>query len=167
MDASSESANKDLVKRYFGAMERGDIEEALGYWAAGAVNYASGRVAAQEGRERLGAVFQMLRTAFPDGHFQIDDLIAEGDKVVCRMTVSGVFGAPPSLSGADLPPNSIGVEGTRFVRPDAVGKSYSVKHVHVFRIDEGLIAEHWAARDDLGLLLQLGAIAPPPIPVED
>ena len=164
--ASKQAANKDLVTRYFGAMEQGNIEEALAYWTAGAVNNASGRLAPQEGRERLAAVFQMLRTAFPDRRYQIDDLIVEGDKVVCRITVSGTFGARP-LPPSGLPPNSVGVEGTRFVPPDAAGKRYTVKHVHVFRIEEGLIAEHWAARDDLGLLLQLGALMPPVAGVED
>ena len=34
-----------------------------------------------------------------------------------------------------------------------------MKHMHMLRITDGKIAEHWAARDDLGLLLQLGAIS--------
>ncbi len=167
MSTSPQAANKDLVRRYFDAMERGEIEEALGFWTVGAVNYASGRTAPQEGRQALASVFQMLRTAFPDRHFQVDDLIAEDDKVVCRMTVSGTFGAQPPLPSSGLPPNSLGVEGTRLVPPDAVGMRYTVKHVHVFRFEEGLIAEHWAARDDLGLLFQLGALTPPPTLVED
>ena len=161
MSAPSEAANKDLVSRYFDAMERGAIEEALDLWTADPVNYASGRLAPQAGREALGNVFRMLRTAFPDRHFQVDDVIAEGDKVVCRMTVSGTFGGLPQLPASGLPPNSLGVEGTMLVPSEAAGKPYTVKHVHVFRILEGRIAEHWAARDDLALLVQLGAITPP------
>ena len=161
MGASSEHANKDFIARYFDAMERGAIEEALELWTADTVNYASGRLAPQGGRAALASVFRMLRTAFPDRRFQIDDLIAEGDKVVCRVTVSGTFGSRPQPPSSGLPPNSLGVEGTMLVPSDATGKPYSVKHVHVFRIHEGRIAEHWAARDDLGLLLQLGAITLP------
>lgn len=143
-------------------MERGAIEEAVAFWTDEPVNHASGRVAPLGGREALANVFAMLRTAFPDRRFEIDDLIAEGDKVACRMTVSGTFGSRPAPPPSGLPPNPVGVEGTRFVSSDAAGKHYSVKHVHVFRIHAGRIAEHWAARDDLSLLLQLGAIAPPP-----
>lgn len=161
MSTSREDANKDLVVRYFDAMERGALDEALDFWATDAVNYASGRISPQAGREALASVFRMLRAAFPDRRFQIDDLIAEGDKVVCRMTVRGTFGSQPQAPPSGLPPGSLGVEGTLLLPSDAAGKPYSVKHVHVFRISDGHIAEHWAARDDLGLLLQLGAIKPP------
>lgn len=161
MAPSTEAANKDLIGRYFVAMERGTIDEALDFWTTDTVNYASGRLAPQRGREALASVFRMLRTAFPDRRFQIDDLMAESDRVVCLMTVSGTFGSPPQLPASSLPPNSVGVEGTLLVPPDAAGKPYAVKQVHVFRINEGRIADHWAARDDLGLLIQLGAIKPP------
>ena len=103
----------------------------------------------------------MLRTAFPDRRWQIDDLIAEGDQVVCRMTVSGTFGRTPERPSIVVSPTWVGVEGTELVPPSAIGKPYSVKHVHVFRITNGHITEHSAARDDVGLLLQLGAITPP------
>ena len=82
----------------------------------------------------------------PDRHYQIDDMIAEADQVVCRMTVSGKFGATPERPSFPVPPGWVGVEGT-------------VKHVHIFRITDGQITDHWAARDDLGMLFQLGAIA--------
>ena len=140
MSASSEAANKDLVIRYFKAMEAGSVDEALDFWTTNAVNYASGRVAPQGGREALASVFRMLRVAFPDRRFHIDDLIAEGDKVVCRMTVSGTFGNQPQLPSPGLPPGSLGVEGTMLVPAEAAGKPYTVKHVHVFRI------ERWAAQ---------------------
>lgn len=160
MTGSVESANKDLVRRYFETMQDGTVEEALDYWTTDAVNYASGRSTPHAGRAALASTFHMLRTAFPDRRFQIDDVIAEGDKVVCRMTVSGTFGGQPPQPSM-VPPNWVGVEATRLVSADAIGKSYSVKHIHVFRIDNGRIAEHWAARDDLGLMLQLGAVTPP------
>ena len=102
-----------------------------------------------------------LRTAFPDRRWQIDDLIAHGDQVICRLTVSGHFGSPPERPEGPLPTGWVGVESTALIPPSAAGKPYSVKHIHIFRIAEGFIAEHWAARDDLGLLLQLGAITAP------
>ena len=76
--------------------------------------------------------------------WHIDDLIAEGDKVVARTTMRGThlgsfFGVPPS------------------------GKTVEMTGVHIVRIADGRIIEHWGNNDDLGLMRQLGAV---PAPVE-
>jgi len=162
--AGGAEANKELVKRYVHAMERGALDEAVSFWAPDAVNYASGRYGPQSplGREAVRRVLEVLRVAFPDRQWQIDDVIAEGDQVVCRMTVSGTFGATPERLPGPLPPGWVGVESTALVPESAAGKPYTVKHIHIFRIANGLITAHWAARDDLSLLLQLGAITAPP-----
>jgi predicted ester cyclase len=161
--SADREANKELVRRYFDAMGRGALDEATGFWASEATNHASGRKGQQpsRGREAIGAVHRMLRAAFPDRQYLIDDLIAEGDQVVCRMTVSGEFGGAPARPSTPMPPSWVGVEGTELVPASGIGKPYSVKQVHIFRIANGQITDHWAARDDLGLLLQLGAIAAP------
>jgi predicted ester cyclase len=153
----------EVVRRWFEAMERHELDEAVACWSPDAVNHASGRYAVQElplGRETLRRVFEALLVTFPDRHWAIDDVIADGHRVVCRMTVSGTFGRPPSRPPEPVPPGWVGVESTALVPPSAAGKPYSVKHIHIFRISNGLIAEHWAARDDLSLLLQLGVISP-------
>jgi predicted ester cyclase len=41
----------------------------------------------------------------------------------------------------------------------ASGRSYTITHVHIYRIVDGKIREHWAVRDDLSMLRQLGAIS--------
>ncbi len=160
--AASAEANKEVVKRYFDAMERGALDEATELWATDATNHASGRAGQQQprGRETIGMVFRMLRTAFPDRRYQIDDIITEGDQVVCRITVSGTFGGTPARPPMSMPPEWVGVEGTELVPASGIGKPYSVKHIHIFRVANGLITDHWAARDDVGLLLQLGGIVP-------
>jgi hypothetical protein len=81
--------------------------------------------------------------------------------VACLMTVTGSFGKVPPRPPGPLPPNWLGVESTALVPASAEGKPYSVKQVHVFTIQDGLITEHQAARDDIALLIQLGAISPP------
>src|SRR5579864_9620449 len=103
----------------------------------------------------------MLREAFPDRHYQIDDLIANADQVVCRLTASGTFGATPPRPPFPVPATFVGVEASELIPASAAGKTYSVKHIHIFRLKDGLITDHWAARDDLGLLLQLGGIEIP------
>ena len=69
-------------------------------------------------------------------------MIAEGDMVACRITVSGTHdgdfqGTPPT------------------------GKRFAVDHVHWHRLADGKLVERWAVRDDLGTLIQLGIIDPP------
>ena len=153
----------EVVRRWLDAMERHALDESVACWSPDAVNHASGRYDALHlpiGREALGRVHKALWVAFPDRHWAIDDVIADADRVVCRMTVSGTFGAPPTRPPEPVPPGWVGVESTALVPPSAAGKPYSVKHIHIFRVSDGLIAEHWAARDDLALLLQLGVISP-------
>ena len=91
------------------------------------------------GAAGLKAAVTMLRSAFPDDHHTIEDLIAEGDKVVVRLTHSGThqgsfFGLAPT------------------------GKHISQTSIHIFRFANGKLVEAWANRDDLGLMQQLGAI---------
>jgi predicted ester cyclase len=145
--------NKDLIRRHFAALERGDLEEAASYWAPDAINHGSGRPGQQPppGPGGLLGVLRSLKLAFPNRRWQIDELIAEGDMVACRLTVSGTYG--------EIPP--IPVEGAMLMRTPPNGKPYTVQHVHVFRLTEGKVAEHRAVRDDLGLLLQLRVLAVP------
>ncbi len=78
--------------------------------------------------------------AFPDTRFDIEDIIADGDMVAIRGTASGthkggeLWGIPPT------------------------GKRFAVEQVHWLRVAEGKVAEHWAVRDDLGMMHQLGAM---------
>ena len=94
----------------------------------------------QHGIEAFKHVIQWVRAISSDVYFDIDDIIAEGDKVAVRMTASGTHTGP--LRG--IPPT---------------GKSFSVDYVHWFRIADGKVAELWAVRDDLGRLQQLGVIS--------
>ena len=75
----------------------------------------------------------------PDTHYHIDDIIAEGDKVAVRMTVSGTHTGPIR----DIPPT---------------GKRISVDYVHWFRLADGKVAELWAVRDDLNEADLRGAV---------
>ena len=84
-------------------------------------------------------VFAAFFTAFPDAHWVVEDLIAEGDKVVARLTLRGThqgdfFGIPPT------------------------GKQVSNTGIEISRVEDGKLVETWVNRDDLGWLQQLGAI---------
>ena len=84
----------------------------------------------------------MMRGAFPDYRFEVEDLIAEGDRVVARVTVSGThLGEMMGLA--------------------PTGRRISTSGIEVFRFEDGKMAEHWAAFDALGMLRQIGLVPVP------
>jgi predicted ester cyclase len=84
----------------------------------------------------------MFRAAFPDLHGTIEDQIAEGDKVVSRMTYRGTHQG--ELMG--IPPT---------------GKQVTMSFIGIHRITAGKVAEGWVNFDALGMMQQLGVIPSP------
>ena len=84
-----------------------------------------------------------MLAAFPDAHFTIDDMIAEGDRVVTKKTFTGTH----SAALGDLP---------------ATGRSVNLQFVDIMRVREGRIIEHWLSMNQLSFMQQLGVI--PPLP---
>lgn len=80
-----------------------------------------------------------FRSAFPDLHFTIEDLIAEGDRVVFRVTMRGTH---QGMFGNIAP----------------TGKQVTVTVLDVVRIEQGVFAEQWGGPDLFDLLQQLGAV---------
>jgi predicted ester cyclase len=95
-----------------------------------------------------------LRAAFAGLHYDIHHAIADGDLVAVNSTMNGRHVAPIAFYTEDA---SIDV-----VFP-ATHMTFAMTQSHWFRIDEGVIREHWANRDDLGTGKQLGWIPPSPI----
>lgn len=94
--------------------------------------------ARRTGVEGFKAARRRRNAVFPDWSVRVDDLIAEGDKVVVRATGSGThhgefMGIPPT------------------------GRRVSVTWIAIYRVKDGKLAEHWQNLDELGLLKQLGA----------
>jgi predicted ester cyclase len=87
------------------------------------------------GQKQIAAGF---RAAFPDLHFTLELLVAEGDMVVGRWTLTGTN---TGLWGK-IPPT---------------GKIAKFSAVNIFRIANGKVVEIWNHRDDLGLMQQLDA----------
>ena len=88
------------------------------------------------GPESARQVVMMLRSAFPDLHFTIEELVAEVDTVAGRVTMSGTHLGP--FQG--IPPT---------------GLSFEQAHMHFVRFRDGKAIEHRAVRDDLGMMRQL------------
>jgi len=98
---------------------------------------AGGEAGAARGPEGVKGVVGWLRSAFPDLAYEIEDAFGTGDRVAIRCTARGTH------------------RGEFLGRPPT-GRSFAVQQIHLFRVTDGQIAEHWAARDDVGLMHQLG-----------
>lgn len=106
-------------------------------------------------REAVAAVLQDIAATFPDVRFEMLGVMAEADWVTVRCHFKGTHlgtGRHPFVHEGLL----AGVPPT--------GNSFCVQHIHMFRLKDGLIVEHWANRDDVGMVRQLGLsfeVAPP------
>jgi steroid delta-isomerase-like uncharacterized protein len=134
--------NKTLVRRLMeDDISRGDEEIADAIIHPDFFDHTN-PLGMQHGLAGHKAIVRLFRSIFPDLEWRIDDLIAEGDKVVARTTMRGThradfFGIPPT------------------------GRRVTMQGIHVVRIADGRIIEHWGSNDDLGLMRQLGAIPTP------
>ena len=94
-------ANMNLVRGFWQASERGNIDEMVNFWAPDAINHGGQAAQAQRrpptGPEGLKRVFSSLLTAFADRQYVVEDMIASGDKVVCRLIVSGTHQGVPEI----------------------------------------------------------------------
>jgi steroid delta-isomerase-like uncharacterized protein len=86
---------------------------------------------------------QFIIGQFPDVSMSIHSIVAEGDEVAVRLTARGTNHGP---IGGVVPPT---------------GREFTAAQCHWFRVEDGKLAEHWAVRDDLTAMLQLGVIQPP------
>jgi steroid delta-isomerase-like uncharacterized protein len=83
-----------------------------------------------------------FRAAFPDFQYTVDDVIAEGDKVVVRLTARGT-------------------QQGEFAGLPASGNSATWSEIHIADMADGRIVEHWVVQDQLGMMQQLGFIPTP------
>jgi steroid delta-isomerase-like uncharacterized protein len=92
----------------------------------------------EPGKDAMKAAIERVSNGLSDATMTIEDVIAEGDRVAVRLTSSAVqtgefMGLPPS------------------------GKAYTIGEIHIFRVDDGKVAEHWHQADFMGMMRQLGA----------
>jgi len=136
-----EQANKELVRAYTrDVFDQGDVSAVDRYLAPDFVNHVTGRSGTEDFR-RLAAEL----SAASEASNVIEFMVAEGDLVVAFMTVTRTVRSNTTIFG-------YAVER---------GQSYTVHHVHIYRVEGGKIREHWALRDDISMLRQLGVIQAP------
>jgi len=112
--------------------------------AADMVNHAAG----PQGREGWKLILSIIDADLgPDLEVEHHHLVAEGDLVSHHMTMRGRH------RGSSMPLLT-GIEPT--------GAEVAWTYMHLWRVVDGVVVEHWACRDDVGLLAQLGAWPPGP-----
>ena len=94
------------------------------------------------GVEGVKQIMTVFFTGFPDLHFSVEDQIAEGDKVVSRLTVRGTHKGD-------------------FMNIPATGKQMTITGIDIIRIKDGRAVERWGNFDDLGMMQQLGVVPAP------
>jgi predicted ester cyclase len=134
--------NKAVVRRFIHeGVIGGDLAVIDELCSPDCVNH-SAAPDARHGTAGLKKVVGFSRAAMSDQRWTHEMLVAEADLVV-------VHGIREATWQADA------FRGV----PTPKGKSVAVELVHIFRVRDGKIIEHWAVRDDLGLMKQLGVIA--------
>jgi len=93
-------------------------------------------------REGFKQTAMALKKAFPDLHYTIEDTLESGDKIVHRLTARG------TMQG-------------EFNGTPATGKPATWTEIHIGRVVNGRLTEHWGLVDQLGMLVQLGVIPSP------
>jgi steroid delta-isomerase-like uncharacterized protein len=139
----SAEQNKDLVRGWWDALNQGNAVDVVEeFYAADYVLHDPTQPEPVRGVEGVRAFISGIASGFPDMQCTIEDLLADGDKVVQRLTVRGTQqgefqGMPPS------------------------GKAVEIWLMVISRIANNKIAEEWQLVDSFTLLQQLGAVPAP------
>lgn len=135
----STEANKEVARAYFPAFR--DRDEA--WWhrhiAPDFVRHDPGLPFAVRGPAGVRRLAEMIHGGLSDLALPIDEAIAEGDRVLLRLRMTGrhtgeLMGTP------------------------ATGRTIDIAVMDYFRVADGRLAEHWALMDNLSLLKQIGAV---------
>jgi predicted ester cyclase len=141
-DSSSVEANKDVYRRMVEeVVNQGNFDVVDELFHPDYVDHAA-PPGSPPGLEGVKGVFRMFRGGFPEVKFTIDQMIGEGNYVATLV-------------------HGEGTQTGQFIEFPPSGKHAVWRSVGFFRVEDGLIREHWGIPDLLGLLIQIGVIPPP------
>ncbi len=133
--------NKAIVRRWVEAFNEGNVdavdELVTDFYVRHDPNSPEVR-----GPEEEKQLIAMYRSAFPDLHFTVEDMVEEGDKVLIRVGIRAthkgeLLGVPPTE------------------------KRLTFTAMEFYRLSEGKIDEQWVNVDTLGMMQQIGAVPAP------
>jgi steroid delta-isomerase-like uncharacterized protein len=140
MSTAQATGNKETIRRFCDAMNTGDreiISQTIDELVEPDAVIRTPVPLQATGAQRLKEVFARLHAIFRDLHVTVEDLIAEGDKVVARNSVTGTH------------------QG-EYMGLSPTGKSVTYDEIFIFRLANGRITESWGVVDVLSQLRQLG-----------
>jgi predicted ester cyclase len=130
---------KQIALDHFNRINEGDVAGAAALLAENCLNHAA--VPEAQGRAGFVTVMTKLRSAFPDMRYTLEDVIVDGDRAVVRVTAAGRHTGPLAFVHLALPPTN---------------KAVKFEQIHILRVVDGKISEHWVGQDSIAMFRQLG-----------
>ena len=134
----STEENKSLVLEFYRGFDERKIEHSLELLAPGFIAHLAG-VPQPLSKEEFSKFGMTFYSAFANGTHKFSEIVVEEDKVV----TCGIFTATHQNPFQGLPPT---------------GKQVTLAVMHIDRVENGQIVEHWGQGDALGLMQQLGIL---------
>lgn len=134
--ADTLAENRELVRRYIETWNAGDLAGMAEFWAPDMIHHTR---SGSHGFESVVHIVADFMKAFPDLRFEIEDLVADGDRVASRMTASGTH------TGA-------------YMGVPATGRKVHCSVFGIARVRDGKLVEHWGVTDELHLMEQIGLV---------
>lgn len=131
--------NKALTRRFYEEISKGNLAVVDELVAIDLVEHSPFVPGQAPGRQGTLELFTMMHAAFPNLRIIAEDMVAEGDKVVARGTMSGTHKG-------------------EFMGIAPTGKQITVGMIEILRIVGGTMVEHWNVVDSLGMMQQLGVV---------
>ena len=142
MGSEAAERNRRIVERFIEGVLEGRLDVIDELCDSDLINHAAA-LQARDGIDGFKRVISFSRAAMPDQRWTDRVVIADDEYVVVRAVRESTWTAE-SFRGIPTPQ----------------GAKTSVEMVHIWRLANGKIVEHWAVRDDLGLMIQLGVVSP-------
>ena len=129
------ATNIELAKKFYKHLDAVQMDSMKALCAPDMkIYYESGEPVSLSDME---PAIKMFYTSFPDYKHEIEDIIAAGDKVVCRIAFTGTFSNP-------------------FMDMSPSGVKFRYKGIQIFQFANSKVTNFWAVEDELGLMTQLG-----------
>ncbi len=137
----TEAMKRFAIERVEVLFNRGELDRIEEFVTEDYVNHEAW-AGEDPGYEGFRLRMRRLHDAFPDMHMDVFEVVAGDDLVSYRAELAGthrgeLLGIPPT------------------------GRSFRAQQMHMLRLRDGRACEHWATRDDLGMLVQLGVVTLP------
>lgn len=138
----SAEKNKAVVRRFYEeVINGGNLDVVDQIMASHLIDHSPGYPKYRSDPESIKEMVKDYRRAFPDMHDIVEDMMAEGDRVIVRWTGHGTH------QGALM-----GLEPS--------GKDVTLTGITIYRLEDGKIVERWSEADELGMMRQLSVDSP-------